>query len=448
MQTSKLAEVLNCSTPTIAGRFKGISTDTRTIKKDNCFFAIKGPNFDGHNYITKALNAGAACAVVNKDYSGHLDETKILRVDDTIKALGQLAAHYRMTNDFKVIAVTGSAGKTTTRHIIAHVLSKHYRLFQSPKNFNNEIGLPITLLSADPTDEYIVAEIGANKPGEIEYLSNIAKPDIAIVTNIYPAHLEGFGSIENITIEKLSIVKGLKPDGIFLINADYPDLVNYAKSKNYNFNVFSISEFPEAASDHSAGCFSIDSVKVNVPLPGRGNLENAIAAWSVCKFVGISPQAFANDISDLKPVSMRTHTRNFGNITIIDDCYNANPASMKNALEILKHISTKQNARSVFVCGDMNELGNNSQQLHKELACDIVNADVDLLLTTGQMSKITASTVLERANNEITIETFDNTADLCDNLDKFVKDYDIVLVKGSRSAALDNAVRKLNELFE
>ncbi len=191
-QISELAKIINAKTAkNVKGTFSGVSSDSRSVEPGNCFFAIAGDNFDGHNYIEEVFAKGAACAVVSKDLHGD----KLLKVGDTIKALGLFAAEYRRRNNFRVVGITGSVGKTTTRQIIYHVLSLRYRTVQSPKSFNNNIGLPVTLLSAEPNDEIIVAELGSNHPGEIEYLTKIAQPDIAVITTAQPAHLEGFGSL-------------------------------------------------------------------------------------------------------------------------------------------------------------------------------------------------------------------------------------------------------------
>ena len=184
----------------------GVSTDTRTIQKGDCFFAIAGENFDGHNYVREAFAKGAACAVVERPVE---DAEPLLKVPDVVKALGDLARAYRRMNPFKVAALTGSVGKTTTRQIVHHVLRQQFRVHQASKSFNNNIGLPLTLLGAQPETEIIVAELGANHPGEIAYLTRIAQPDVALVTNAHPAHLEGFGDLATIIREKLSIAEGL-----------------------------------------------------------------------------------------------------------------------------------------------------------------------------------------------------------------------------------------------
>jgi UDP-N-acetylmuramoyl-tripeptide--D-alanyl-D-alanine ligase len=211
-----------------------VSTDSRNIKQGDCFFAIPGGKFDGHDYITEAFAKGAACVVVSREVKGAHDKP-VLRVDDTIKALGDFAGYYRRESAFKVVAITGSVGKTTTRQIIYHVLGRHYRVKQSPRSFNNNIGLPLTLLDAEPDDDIVVAELGANHPGEIAYLARIAQPDIAVVTNVHPAHLEGFGDLQTIIREKLSIAEGLSPNGVLIINGDIDALVHACRVKALGF---------------------------------------------------------------------------------------------------------------------------------------------------------------------------------------------------------------------
>ncbi len=446
MSFSKLAQVIDAQPTTSDVVVNSISTDSRNIKPGDCFFAIEGAYFDGHQYIDSAFEKGAVCAVVNKDYPSksfsHCEEASlmpawqscILKVDDTIKALGHLAAYYRRQCSFKVIAITGSVGKTTTRHMITHVLAEHYNVYQSPKNFNNEIGLPITLLSADPDDEIIVAEIGANAPGEISYLSNIAAPDIAMVTNAQPAHLEGFGSLETIIKEKLSIADGLKPGSPFLLNADCRNLIDQAQADNREFITFDSSE--------------LDLESLNLPLPGKGNLQNALAAWAVCSRMGITKEQFIDSIRTLKPVPGRSQVKKFGSVTVIDDCYNANPASMKNALDILSLMSAKNNSRAVFICGDMLELGTESEKLHAELGNDVINAGVDTLITVGPLAKLTAVAARNISPQKLCVDFFENAELASDNLHKFVKDNDIVLVKASRSIALEKVVEKLKILFK
>ncbi len=225
--------------------FAGVSIDSRTAKAGDCFFAISGENFDGHDYVCKAFAKGAVCAVVgNKFDSKELGGKCLLRVADTVKALGDLAREYRRKAGYKVVAITGSAGKTTTRQICCHALSRRFNVHQSPKSFNNNIGLPLTLLGADSHTEIVIAELGSNNPGEISNLTRIAAPDIALVTNVHPAHLEGFGDLQTIVREKSSISEGLTSGGVLIVNADFEDLVDACRARGGGFVTFGKSAVP------------------------------------------------------------------------------------------------------------------------------------------------------------------------------------------------------------
>jgi len=429
-----------------------VSTDSRTVKTGDCFFAISGENFDGHNFLADAFAKGAGCAVVSQNIPADKFPGKaILKVSDTIKALGDLASWYRKNCNFKVVAITGSVGKTTTRQIIYNVLSRHFRVFQSPKSFNNFIGLPLTLLSAEPDTEIVIVELGSNHPGEIAYLSKISAPDIALVTNVHPAHLAGFGSVEKIAEEKLAIVKGLCPKGILIINSDCRFLLDYARRLKLAFRKFSC--FDDDADYHTdnlivgplASHFTIDNAVVEIPLPGWGNVENALAAWAICSTLGLSIRDFAEAVKTISPVSMRTEMLQIGSLTVISDCYNANPASMKNALEILTNLAAYQKHRAVFICGDMAELGDSEQDLHHQLGEQIAGAGVRLLITLGNLAALAADAA-KQARPDLQIYKFSNSAELCNNLLKLIKDSDIILVKGSRINKLELVVEKLKQL--
>ncbi len=434
------------------GSFIGISTDSRNIKTGDCFFALTGNNFDGHNYINDVFAKGAVCAVISKDIDSA--GNCLLKVTNTIKALGDFAAEYRRMMNFKVIAITGSVGKTTVRQIAHHVLSRHYRVFQAPKNFNNQIGLPLTLLGAEPKHEIVIAELGTNHPGEIAYLTAIAQPNIAVVTNIYPAHLEGFGDIQAIAREKLSISQGLPADGVLIINADLVKELNNYQSPvtNYQIRTFSKSDNSDFQAlnitfDDPGSRFVIDGVEIFLPLPGPGNIENALAAWVVCSQFGITINDFAQSLKTLSAIPMRTEVLKIGTLTVLNDCYNANPASMKNALDILANLASKEKRRPVFICGDMAELGQQTQSLHADLGNVVTHAEVRLLLTVGESAKTVAATAKNTAKYDLQTKSFADILSACNNLKKFIKDYDIVLVKGSRIDKLELAVEKLKELF-
>ena len=433
--------------------FSGVSTDSRTTKAGDCFFAIGGENFDGHDYVADAFAKGAVCAVVSKD----IDEEKsagkcLLKVEDTIRALGESAREYRRKAGYKVVAITGSAGKTTTRQIIYHALSRRFGVYQSPKSFNNQIGLPLTLLGAAADDQIVIAELGSNHPGEISYLTRIAEPDIAVVTNVHPAHLEGFGDLQTIIQEKSSISEGLKSDGVLIINGDFDRLVNACRAKGLRFTTFGKSDGCDYRAgnirpDGPASRFTIDGTEVYLPLAGPGNVENALAAWAVCSQFGLTIDDFAQAIETLSPVSMRTELLQIGTLTVLSDCYNANPASMRNALDILANLDPIRQHRLVFICGDMAELGGQTERLHTELGTSIAQAGVQLLLAVGRFAKIAAEAAQANAEYDLKIKCFEDTISAYNNLHEFIKDYDIILVKGSRVAKLEMLVEKLNELF-
>jgi UDP-N-acetylmuramoyl-tripeptide--D-alanyl-D-alanine ligase len=433
--------------------FIGISTDSRTTKAGDCFFAIAGENFDGHDYVADAFAKGAVCAVVSKDIDAEKSAGKcLLKVEDTIRALGELAREYRRQAGYKVVAITGSAGKTTTRQIIYHALSRRFGVHQSPKSFNNQIGVPLTLLGAGPQVQVVIAELGSNHPGEISYLTHIAEPDIAVITNVHPAHLEGFGDLQIIIQEKLSISERMKPDGVLIINGDIDRLLEACRAKGLKFTTFGKSDGCDYQAgnirlDGPASRFTIEGVEVYLPLVGAGNAENALAAWAVCSKLGLTIDDFAQSLDTLSPVSMRTEILQIGTLTVLSDCYNANPASMRNALEILANLDPTGRRRLVFVCGEMAELGSQAEHLHVELGKNIAQAGVQLLLAVGRFAKIAAKAAQTNADYHLEIKCFENTVSACNNLHEFIKDYDIILIKGSRVTKLEILVEKLNELF-
>ena len=437
----------------IGGSIIGVSTDSRTVQSGDCFFAIAGDNFDGHNYVGQAIAKGAVCAVVSRDVKG----VPILKVADTVKALGDFARHYRQQAGFKVVAVTGSVGKTTTRQIAYHVLSQHYSVSQAPKNFNNNIGLPLTLLDADEETQIVVAELGTNSPGEIAYLTRIALPDVAVITSVYSAHLAGFGDLQTIIEEKLSISEGLQPDGVLIINGDFDQLVSTYRAKGNEpakFYTFGKTDPPKA--DFQArnidntgfgSSFTIDGTKVYLPLAGLGNVDNALAAWAVCSQFGLTIDDFAQAVKTQPGVSMRTELLQIGTLTVLNDCYNANPASMKNALDILTNLDSTGKRRLVFICGDMAELGSQTERLHAELGDSIAGAGVQLVMAVGKFAKVAADAAKRSAEYDLQIKCFKDTLSACNNLEDSIKDYDIILVKGSRTAKLEMAVERLIRLW-
>ncbi len=453
---SSLKTVLNArssSDRSVDTTINAICTDTRTIRPGECFFAISGPHFDGHHYVGQAINKGAACAVVQRDIDlPPAQKDRLLIVNDTIKALGQLAAWYRSQLPAKVIAITGSAGKTTTRHITHHVLSKFFPCHQATKSFNNHIGLPLTILSARPEHQILLLELGTNHPGEIGYLTRIARPDIAIVTCVAAAHLEGFGSVDHIIREKLSISEGLTPGGLFIVNGDQPEIICYTMSLNRPYLMFGTGpacdfQGQNLKTQGNWGELTIEGLPIKVPMPGRANLMNTLAAWAICKTLGLSLSDFADAIKDIEPVAMRMNIETIGPIQVIVDCYNANPASMDNALDCLSTLSQMDHRRAVFVAGCMAELGPASQKFHYELGQKAVHNGVQFLAAAGPFASDIIAGATQAGLNPARCKSFPDTQFLCDNLHEFIQPADIVLVKGSRSAGMEKAVEQLRKLF-
>ncbi len=463
---SVLAEIIKAEIPKTGDVFCAVSTDSRTTKRGDCFFAIPGENFDGHDYVADAFAKGAVCAVVSEDvsscvmrgadrenentqYAVRNTQYEILKVGDTVKALGDFARQWRQECSFKVVAITGSVGKTMTRQIAYHVLSRHFRVFASPKNYNNNIGLPLTLLGADPEDQIVIAELGTNHPGEIAYLTDIAQPDVAVITNVQPAHLEGFGSLEAIREEKLSISEGLRPNGILIINADTVPRPANARHRVITFgkSVTCDHQARNITFDGPKSRFVINGTQICLPVLGQGNVENALAAWAICSQFGLTATDFAGAVETLTAVAMRAEVLQIGRLTVIHDCYNANPTSVKNALEILSGLDQTARRRRVFICGDMAELGRYAQALHAELGTHIAQAKVQLLLAVGKFADATVEATRKAARYNLQAECFHDAFEVCDRLHEFAKDDDIILVKGSRAAKLETVTEKLKELF-
>lgn len=457
MNLKSLASILNGSftdpAANTAASFCGVSIDSRTIAQGQLFVAIPGEKFDGHQYAAAAAQKGAGCIVAEHPVELAAGcSTPVLLVDDTISALGQLAAWYRKQLKASVIAITGSAGKTTTRQVLYQVLSRFYKCRQAQKSFNNHIGVPLTIMSAEMEDEILILELGTNHPGEIAYLTNLSKPDRAVVTFIGPAHLEGFGSLDNILREKASIAEGLPAGATIYANGDQPELIQYLK-QNYDVRVVTFGTTAacdiigsQLTTSGSGGSLIIDGTPVQVPLPGRANLLNALTVWSVCRDFDISLSDFTAAVARIEPIAMRMELQTIGPLTVLNDCYNANPASMANALSCLKSMAAERAARSVFVAGCMGELGDQSAMLHHQLGHTAAAEGIRVLLAAGPFAK----EILEGARqgtSDMQMQSFENTAQLCDNLHKWIQKDDIVLVKGSRSAGLEKALLKLHELF-
>jgi len=429
----------------------GVSIDSRAIAAGQAFVAIRGERFDGHDFADAAGRAQAACIIAERPVTIASDNAiPVLIVNSTLDALSALARWYRQQLSAKVIAITGSAGKTTTRNILYHILSRSFRCHQAVKSFNNHIGVPLTILDAPQDCEFLIVEIGTNHPGEIAPLARIANPHAACITLIGPAHLEGFGSIENILREKASIAAGLAPNGTLYVNGDQPELVAYAKTLGCRVKTFGTTPGCDVIGTHLAadgisGQLTIEGHVIRVPLAGRANLMNVLTVWSICRDFGVALSDFATAAATIPPVRMRLEIDTIGRATVLNDCYNANPASMANALETLARLARQKQQRAVFVAGSMGELGDASAQLHRQLGRDAAAAGVQCLLACGAFAEAIAAGAVAAGLAAEACQTYKTTAELCDKLHNFIQPADIILVKGSRAAGLEKAVEAIKK---
>ncbi|HEY9051062.1 MAG TPA: UDP-N-acetylmuramoyl-tripeptide--D-alanyl-D-alanine ligase [Gammaproteobacteria bacterium] len=419
--------------------FTSVSTDTRTLKKGALYFALKGERFDGHEFVNAAKQSGASAAVVSDLNNIDLPQIK---VEDTRKALGRLAAAWRQHFKGKVIAITGSNGKTTAKEMIAAILAKQGDVLATKGNLNNDIGLPLTLLGMEKQN-YAVVELGANHPGEIDYLTHIANPDVAVITNAGPAHLEGFGSLEGVARAKGEIYRGLTQSGVAVINADDVFADFWLKlCKDNKVIRFALEHDAEVKGewqpDVTGGVLSIatksNNFEVRLNVPGKHNAMNALAATAACLAAGASIENIQFALSEFSPVKGRLNLMAAASgATIIDDTYNANPASLKAGLDVL----SKLPGEHWLVLGDMGELGEDARQLHADVAKLALESGIDHVYATGENSKATVKAFGENAMH------FSTQKDLIDFLHSKLHQNLNVLIKGSRFMKMEKVVESL-----
>jgi UDP-N-acetylmuramoyl-tripeptide--D-alanyl-D-alanine ligase len=426
----------------------GVSIDSRTCRAGDVFFAIAGDRFDGHDFVDDALQAGAVAAVVHRELAA--SGQPIIRVEDTTGALGRLASYYRNERSLNVVAVTGSNGKTTTKGFIEHVLSQHQAGRAAPRSFNNAVGVPLTLLSSQPGDEYLVVEIGSNAPGEIATLSAIASPNIAVITSIGLAHLERFGDIEGVAAEKASLLDHLRSGGLAVVNADSPELMRRVGQLDA-VNVITFGRCAEADVRVTDLCGSVDGVRfkingrfeVSLPVPGEHNAMNAAAAFAVCRRLKLDPEQIVEALAGVPPPPSRLSVSRVGGVTLIDDSYNANPSSVAEAVEVLRCVDK---GRRVLVMGDMLELGPDGPKLHEGCGRLAAEAGIEMIVAVGDHADSTLRGVLCAAGDPETVR-YASTDDAVGDLPGRVRESDTVLFKGSRRMELERVFQAVSTVF-
>ena len=438
--------------------FSGVSTDSRTVEKGQLFFALRGETFDGHDFVKEAIKKGAVAVVVNKDWTVDLPahtRSSIIRVPDTLKALGDLARRWRRRFDARVAAITGSGGKTTTKEMTHAILSLEGLTLKNEGNFNNLIGLPLSLFLLDKSHRYAVLEMGMNRPGEIGRLTEIADPDIGLITNVGHAHIEGVGSIEGVAKAKVELLDKMAPRALAILNGDDRILMHAAaafRKKPVTFGQ-GLQNTARAEKIRNLGLrgFSFDvhwkgkSFSVRLRVPGFHNVHNALAAAAIALSLGISKDRIQEGLSRFEGVKGRFKVMPLANGSLlIDDTYNSNPSSLRLSLESLKALAPKD--RKVIVgLGEMLELGEETEAGHVEAGEMVAEAGADWLVALGDHAPEMIRGALDKGfPRERTIRVKDHK-EMGARILKVMKPGDLVFLKASRGIGLERVADRLRE---
>ena len=431
----------------------GVSTDSRQVEKGNIFIALQGENFDGHDFVQKAMEKGAAAVIISSEALLGLEKldkvVSVIKVADTLQALGDLAHSYRQRFSFPVIGLTGSSGKTTTKEMLASITQLKKNTLKAQGNLNNQIGLPQTIFCIRAQHELAILEMGTNTRGEIKRLTRIARPTIGLITNIGPAHLAGFGSIDAVAQEKGDLFLNMSQSGIAVVNLDDEAVkiiaerwngrrINFSMSPNANVTVNDIEK------NGSRGmCFNLvidgTSQKVEMKIVGIHHVYNAMAAAACAWAVGIGPEAIKEGLEAFSPVGGRMEVIKLQNgAYLIDDSYNANPASVREALMTLKDL--KNNHSGYVFLGDMLELGDAAFEMHRRIGMLLGTIGVNAVFLQGEYSAITATAAKDGGLSQENIFIVQDSKEGIAYLKKNLKKGDWVLVKGSRRMKMEMIV--------
>ena len=437
--------------------FTGVSIDSRRITADDLFIAIKGEVHDGHRFIGSVIEQGVNGCLIDQRKTDMFSKQKwsdtsvvCITVNDTTKALGNMAAFNRRRTPVSVIAVTGSNGKTSTRKMISGVVSRRFCTLSTQGNLNNDIGLPLTLLNLNRDHQWAVVELGMNRPGEIERLAEICLPDVGLITNIGPAHLEGLGSMEAVMKAKGELLGKIKPDGTAILNADDPRLLKLANITSVNVLFFGMSRDAairaESVEEKGEGLsFSLvlpgETISIHLKTPAMFMISNALAAAAAGHLLGLTAVEIKNGLEAFRPIQGRMNIHNTGKgIHIIDDTYNANPGSMQAAISTLT--SLKGNNKGFLIAGDMLELGNHSAPMHRKIGAVAARSKIAGLYVTGKYAEDVAAGALEEHMRPDDI--FKGTREeIVEAVTARLNTGDWVLVKGSRGMAMEKIVQGL-----
>ncbi|NRD75857.1 UDP-N-acetylmuramoyl-tripeptide--D-alanyl-D-alanine ligase [Shewanella sp. VB17] len=423
-----------------------VCSDSRFIPKKSLFIALKGDKFDGHDFACLAYENGANALLVSRELP--LDIPQVL-VNDTQKAMGEMGAYVKGLIQLKSVALTGSNGKTSVKEMVASILSQQHKVLYTQGNFNNEIGVPLTLLRLEGDEEFGVFELGANHAGEIDYTSSLVKPDVALVNNVASAHLEGFGSLAGVAKAKAEIFNHLRLNGTAVINADdaFASVMRDAANQftQLSFGIDSDADVRAIGlePDHRGRYkFKLNylgsSVSVSLPLSGRHQVSNALAAATICLSLGLTLEDILAGLASIEPVKGRMLPLELGRVRIIDDSYNANPSSVNAAIDWLQEVGGFR----CLVLGDLGELGDNAARLHAEIGEYAKNQGIDALFSLGKLSENTSSAF----GGQHQYELAPLVVCLINMMNQLQGDI-TVLVKGSRSAKMERVVEALEVAY-
>ena len=437
-----------------------IVTDSREAEEGSIFFAIKGQNVDGNDFIAMAVDGGAKCVIGQNvpDDAKNRNFCAVI-VDDTIRALGEIASEYRKYSRAKFIAVTGSVGKTTTKEMIYAVASVSFHAYKTKGNYNSEIGLPLTIFGIGPEDEVVVLEMGMSAMGEIEHMTRIARPDIAIITNIGTSHLASLGTRENICRAKMEIRLGLPEDGVLLINADEPLLMEQyeiLEKKPLLMSVFNrLGDYRAVNIRQKPDMIIYDLLyknkavtNVEIPSMGKHNVYNSLAAFAVGTLLGMGDEQIRKGLKNFNGVDKRQNIYDLYGITVIDDCYNASPESMHAAIDVLVSIAKRKSARATALLGDMLELGDYSRLMHDQLGQYAAQMKVQKLFCFGSMADVIAEAAIKNGirAEDVSVCIDSRDADgMAEMILSTLKPGDVLLVKASRGIAAERVIESIKK---
>jgi UDP-N-acetylmuramoyl-tripeptide--D-alanyl-D-alanine ligase len=424
-----------------------VSTDSRTLQPGDLFVPLRGENFDGHKFIQQAAERGAVGGMVEENWDGEAPENfGLIRLADTLVGYQRLAANYRASLPLKVIAITGSNGKTSTKDFVAATLARKFRVTKTEGNFNNHVGLPQTMLAANRDDEIAVWEIGMNHPGEIAALAKLATPDVAIITNVGIAHIEFMGSREAIAEEKGSLAEAVASDGSLILNADDAFAESIAKRTRAKIILAGIENGSVRATDitqHSTGSeFTIlegaHRCRAQLPVPGIHMVQNAMLAVAAGRVFGLSLEECAVGLASTPLTKARLQIREINGIRFIDDSYNANPDSVKAALRTLVELDS--DGRRIAVLGEMGELGAESERGHRDVGEAAAALRIDELIAVGGIGAAIAHAAKKAGlEKSVAVNSPQEAAEL---LEASAVPGDLVLIKGSRSARMERVLEE------